>query len=59
MRLITRFEAASRTTQELRGLYRDAFNSYATAKRGSQERDNALASMQNITAELAMRSPSL
>ena len=57
MKLITRFEAASRNTGELNGLYREAFNTIASAKRGSIERRNALASLENIEAELALRPP--
>ena len=48
MKLVTRFEAASRSTAELHGLLREAFNAFAAAPRGSIERDNALASMHNI-----------
>ncbi|WP_340149021.1 hypothetical protein [uncultured Sneathiella sp.] len=59
MKLITRFEAASRSTAELHALYREAFNSAASAQCGSQERDNALASLHSIKAELAVRSPGL
>lgn len=55
MKLVTRFEAASRSTTELHALYREAFNSFARASDGSLERSNALASMQNIHAELAVR----
>ncbi len=59
MKLITRFEAASRSNAELHALYREVFNAFATAPRGSQERSNALASLQNIKAELAVRLPGL
>ena len=55
MRLVTCFEAASRTTAELHGLYKEAFNAAATAKPGSQELANALQSLRNIEAELAVR----
>lgn len=57
MKLITRFEAASRNTSELNALYREAFNTIACAKRGSIERRNALASLENIEAELELRPP--
>ena len=57
MKLVTRFEAASRSTSELHGLLRQAFNAFAAAPRGSQERSNALQSMHNIEAELASRAP--
>ena len=59
MKLVTRFEAASRSTAELHGLLREAFNAFAAAARGSQERHNALQSMHNIEAELAVRAPGL
>ncbi len=55
MKLVTRFEAASRNTAELHGLLREAFNSFAAAPRGSLDRLNALKSMRNIEAELAAR----
>ncbi|WP_419907884.1 hypothetical protein [Hoeflea sp.] len=55
MKLITRFEAASHTTAELQGLYREAFNALAAAPRGSQEQRNALASFNNVRRELATR----
>lgn len=35
MKLVTRFEAASRSTDELHGLLREAFNAFAAAPRGS------------------------
>lgn len=59
MKLITRFEAASRSTDELHALYRDAFNAFAFAPRGSLERMNALASLHTIETELAVRPPGL
>lgn len=59
MKLVSRFEAASRSTAELHGLLAEAFNAFAVAPRGSEVRRNALASMQNIEAELATRAPGL
>ena len=59
MKLVSRFEAASRGTAELHGLLKDAFNAFAIAPRGSQERRNALQSLQNIEDELATRLPVL
>lgn len=59
MKLITRFEAASRNTLELHGLLAEAFNAFATAPRCSDQRSDALASMRNIEDELATRSPSI
>ena len=58
MKLVSRFEAASRSTAELHGLLRQAFNAFAAAPRGSEDRRNALASMRNIEAELSCRRPS-
>ncbi len=57
MKLVTRFEAASRSTAELHGLYREAFNAFAGAPRGSQEYRDALTSLRNIEDELASRAP--
>jgi hypothetical protein len=57
MKLVSRFEAASRSTAELHGLLKEAFHAFAAAPRGSHERRNALASMENIEAELACRRP--
>jgi len=57
MRLITRFEAAKRTTAELHSLFREAFNAFAAAPRGSEAYRNARISMENIEAELASRPP--
>ncbi|PJE26428.1 hypothetical protein [Pseudooceanicola antarcticus] len=57
MKLVTRFEAAALPTKELRGLYRQAFNAQALALPGSQNHQDALASMHNIEAELALRPP--
>ncbi len=59
MRLVSRFEAASRSTEELHGLLSQAFNAFAAAPRGSHERRNALQSMRNIEDELATRGPGL
>ena len=59
MKLVSRFEAASRNTAELHGLLKQAFNAFAAAPRGSQERRDALASMRNIEAELGARPPGL
>jgi len=55
MRLITRFEAASRGTTELHALLAAAFQAAAIAPLGSTERANAMASVRNIQSELAAR----
>lgn len=59
MKLVSRFEAASRSTAELHGLLAEVFNAFAAAPRGSHERRNALQSMRNIEDELAVRAPKL
>lgn len=55
MKLISRFEAASRSTAELHGLLGEAFRAVAAAPCGAQARNVALASVRNIQAELATR----
>lgn len=55
MKLITRFEAASRSTYELHALRSEAVIAFAHATRGSEDRRNALTSLHNIEAELALR----
>ena len=57
MKLISRFEAATRSTAELFCLRKEAFIAFSAAPHGSQEQRNALASMRNIERELASRSP--
>lgn len=57
MKLISRFEAASRSTCELHALHSEAFNAFANAPRGSEDRRNALGSLECIEAELAIRTP--
>lgn len=57
MELVTRFEAATRSTADLRGLLKMAFATFASAPPCSQERCNALTSIYNIKIELARRSP--
>ncbi|MBO9401431.1 hypothetical protein [Shimia sp. R9_3] len=58
MKLITRHEAARLSLEELHGLLRQAFNALASAPRGSQQRRDALASLEAIEHELACRTPS-
>ena len=55
MKLVSRFEAATRSTAELYGLRKKAFIAFASAARGSQEQRDALTSMRNIERELAKR----
>lgn len=56
MKLVTRFEAAARSTTELQGLLRKAFNVLVTGSQHTQERDNAKATIETIKAELSSRS---
>ena len=55
MKLVSRFEAATRSTAELYGLRKMAFVAFASATRGSQEQRDALTLMRNIERELAKR----
>ncbi len=55
MKLITRYELASKSIRELRGLYRKAFNALVQSAPGSANRRNALASLENISRELNQR----
>ena len=57
MNLITRFELASRKTSELYALRRTVFNDIARSKTGTPERSIALASIENLNAEIAVRAP--
>ena len=56
MSLITRFELVKLSEPELRYLLRKTFNALAQSEPGSADRRNALASLENIEAELACRS---
>ncbi|MHC0055836.1 hypothetical protein [Actibacterium sp. D379-3] len=57
MKLITRYDAQKLSLEELQGLFREAFNAVAAAPRGSEERRNAMASLDNLERELALRVP--
>jgi len=57
MTLITRFEMASLSEAQLRGLLRKTFNALAQSAPDSPERRNALASIENIQCELDSRGP--
>jgi len=52
MKLVSRFELAAKSENELRGLLREAFNELAKSELGSHERRNALASIENIQNEI-------
>ncbi len=53
MRLITRFELAGKTDNELHSLLRQAFNTMASSD--NSHKRNAIASIQNIQNELISR----
>ena len=55
MKLITRFELASLPKSELCALYRKVYDGLVRSRSGSAERLNALASLENIAAEIAAR----
>lgn len=58
MRLITRFELASKNKNELHVILRQAFNELAKSTANTHERRNALASIENIQREISSRAPS-
>ena len=55
MRLITRFELASRSRDELHALCRQVALELNRSEAGSPDRRNALASLETIEAELCDR----
>jgi hypothetical protein len=55
MNIITRHELAGLTICELRGLLRQTFNALAGSAPDSAQRRAALASLENIQAELGAR----
>ncbi|WP_028582155.1 hypothetical protein [Desulfogranum japonicum] len=55
MELITKFELAAKSENELHGLLRKAFNALANSAPESHKRRNALASIKNIQNELNSR----
>lgn len=55
MKLLSRFELASKRTSELHVLHCEALKAFAAAARGTQERRDALASMVNLETELRSR----
>ncbi|MEJ0098508.1 MAG: hypothetical protein WDO12_01670 [Pseudomonadota bacterium] len=55
MKLITRFELASNSTNELHVLRGDALKVFNLAARGTQERRDALLSLTNLYSEIASR----
>ncbi len=57
MKLVTKFELAAKSKNELHALLREAFNELARSEPESHQRRNALASIENIQSELASRAP--
>lgn len=55
MKLITRFELASKSITELHALHREALKAFARATRGTQERRDAFVSLENVEAEIRCR----
>ncbi len=55
MKLITRFDLASKSDDELRGLHRKAFNALVQSAPERATRRNALASLENIFREINQR----
>jgi len=55
LKLITRFDLASKSKGELRGLYFKAFTALVQSAPESGERRNALASLENLTREINQR----
>ncbi len=59
MRLITRFEMVAKNESELYSLLREAFNELARSEPDTHQRRNALASIENIQAELCAHAPQI
>lgn len=59
MKLITRFELAAKSENELYALLREVSNELVRSETGSHERRNALASIENIYTELGARIPQM
>jgi len=55
MKLLTIFELATRSDNELHGFLRNAFNELAQSDTSTIERTNALASIENIQREIGSR----
>lgn len=55
MKLITRFALATLLTGTLYALRREVFNALARSAPGTPERRNAVASLENLDAEIAAR----
>ncbi len=55
MKLITRFELASRSTNELHTLYHETFNALACSAPHSAAQRTCFASLENLEAEINSR----
>jgi len=55
MKLITHFELATKSKNELHALSREVSGDLARSAPGTMERTNALASLENIARELGAR----
>jgi hypothetical protein len=55
MKLITRFELATKSESELYALLRGVFNELSRSEPDSHERRNVLASIENIQREIGSR----
>jgi len=55
MRLITRFELAAKSENELYGLLREVCDELARSEADTHHRRNALASIENIQREIGLR----
>ncbi len=57
MKLITRFELASRSTSELHALHHDTFNALCRCRPHSAEQRTCLASLKSLEDEIKSRVP--
>ncbi|MET1253505.1 hypothetical protein [Aliikangiella maris] len=57
MRLITRFELATKTATELKVLHKEVFNWIVNTKPCSAEQIAAKKSLENIEIEMTLRAP--
>ena len=55
MKLITRYELANLSLEELHGVYRQVFNALAQSSPHTLMRSNALGSLENIGREIGNR----
>lgn len=57
MKLLTIFELATRSENELHATYKKTFNELAKSEKCSADRGNALASLENIERAIISRPP--